>query len=380
MSATPPLGHWPGERHAALLHAALDEGSAAVEAWKRWRQAVDFDESDGPEQRLLPLAYANLGERIASDPDYGRAKGIYRRAWTHNQLLFNRAAPALEALREAGIETMLLKGAPLALLHYPSLGARPMADVDVLVGPGRAADAMRVLRDRGWAAHDEPGEQVIRFHHSHDFGDGGMGHLDLHWFSLWESSSDAPLWERSRPLTLAGVPSLAPDPADLLLIVSAHGSPRDPVPAFRWVADAAAICRTAPVDWDRLVAESHRRNLRVAAAATMGYLRREFGVEVPADVLSALDAERAPRWERAAFRAQTAPSSPWRTLQLLRTRHRRMRMIRDEAPWHPGFLAFAQAVWGFERTWELPAHALRRLAGFATGRREGEANRAGVVR
>ena len=357
----PREGFWPDERHRTLLHAALDRGDAGAEAWGRWRRLVEFDDVDGPELRLLPLAYANLGDAIRDDPVFGRAAGLYRRTWTQNQLLFDRAAGGRTALADAGVEAMLLKGAPLSALHYRSAGARPMADVDVLVRPFEAERAMAVLREAGWAGEREPAERQIRIHHSYPFRDAGVGHIDLHGFSLWQSSSDGPLWQAARPLELAGAAAVAPDPADLLLIVCAHGSPRQPEPAFRWLADAVTVIRTAEVDWDRFAAEARRRNLAVAAAAALRYLREELGAEIPEVLPARLSPQRAPRWERAAYRAQSAPAGPVRTTRLLLERHRRMRMLRDEAPWHPGFLTYAASIWGFERPWELPAHAARQV-------------------
>jgi len=329
---------------------------------------VDFDYADGPELRLLPLAYANLGDAIRDDAVFGRAGGLFRRTWTQNQLLFDRAAGALSALANAGIEPMLLKGAALSVLHYRSAGARPMADVDVLVPPFGAERAMAVLRAEGWRGEAEPAERQIRIHHSYPFRDGGVGHIDLHWFSLWQSSSDRPLWGAARPLELAGAAALAPSPSDLLLVVCAHGTPRQPEPAFRWIADAVTVIRTAEVDWDRFAAEARRRNLAVAAAAALRYVREELGAEVPEDVPARLAPERAPRWERAAYRAQSSPAGPARTTRLLLERNRRMRMLRDEAPWHPGFLTYAASIWGFERPWELPAHAARRVFAGAAAR------------
>jgi hypothetical protein len=364
----PREGFWPDARHRTLLHAALDAGEPAAAAWRGWRSMVDFDDVDGPEQRLLPLAYANLGDAIRDDEVFGRASGLYRRTWTRNQLLFDRAAGVVGALGDAGIETLLLKGAPLSILHYESAGARPMADVDVLVRPHNAERAMAVLRAGGWVPEREPAEAMIRVYHSFPFQDGGVGHVDLHWFSLWQSSADGPLWDAARPIELSGTAALAPSPADLLLVVCAHGSPRQPEPAFRWIADAVTVIRSSAVDWDRLVAEARRRNLAVAAVAALRYMREEFSLEVPTAALAALTPDRAPRWERAAFRAQSAPAGPLRTTRLLLERHRRMRMLAGEAPWHPGFLTYAASIWGFERPWELPAHALRRICARAASR------------
>ncbi|MFZ2396370.1 MAG: nucleotidyltransferase family protein [Smithella sp.] len=63
----------------------------------------------------------------------GMLRGIYRKAWSKNQTLFHEMAKVVEYLQHAGIKTMLLKGASLSLLYYKNNGARPMADIDLLV-------------------------------------------------------------------------------------------------------------------------------------------------------------------------------------------------------------------------------------------------------
>ena len=221
---------------------------------------------------------------------------------------------------------------------------------------------MRTLRDHGWTPGREPAETVIRAHHSHDFHDDGPGEIDLHWFSLWQSGDDGPLWHAAREAELAGALTRAPDPADLLLIVCVHGAPREPEPAFRWVADAATVIRGGEVDWDRLEAEARRRGLTVAVAATLSYLAREFALPIPGGTISRLAAAPASRWERASFRAQVGRPGPVRTAVLVAERHQRLRRLGSLAPWHPGLMEFAGSVWGFERRRDLFRHGLRRLA------------------
>ncbi len=146
------VGFWPGPRHRLLLHAALDEAEAAMKAWRRWRELVEFDDLDEPENRLLPLVYRNLGTQLADDPVVGRMRGVYRLTWTRNQLLASAGAEAVRELAAQGVPTLLLKGAALSLLNYRDMGVRPMADVDVLVPPAQARIAMDCLLSAGWQA------------------------------------------------------------------------------------------------------------------------------------------------------------------------------------------------------------------------------------
>ncbi len=248
------------------------------------------------------------------------------------------------------------------------MGARSMADVDLLVRPAQAAAAMDCLRGAGWRTELDDPKRMIRVHHSYAFSNPPQGEVDLHWFSLWTTSGDAPLWEAAVPLEIGEEPTLAPCAADSLLNVCAHGSPRQPVPAFRWIADAVTIIRADPPDWDRFVAEARRRRLTVVAAATLAYLREEFSLDVPDKVTASLRAAPAPLWERAAFRAASHERTPWGTLVLIAERHWRMRGLRSEAPWHPDFFTYAASVWDFEHPWQVIAYGARRMGRFGLSR------------
>jgi hypothetical protein len=357
------LGNRPSAAQALVLKAALSPPEEGKLAWESWRAAIDFDDIDHGSMRLLPLVYRNLGAESFDSEVAGRMKGIYRRSWTHNQMLFRRAAGAITKLSEAGIETMVLKGASLSLLAYGSAGVRPMDDVDVLVPIERRVEAVEVMRAGGWRPEKEDVEAWARVHHSIGIAGPEGGNMDLHWFSLWQPARDEPLWTSAVALELSGAQTLAPCPADQLLLVCVHGTPWSPLPPFRWIADAAAVIRSAgDLDWDRLVSEAERRQLTVASAAALGYLREEFDLAVPEIVLDRLQAVPASHHERAAFRAACQPDGPLRTLRMAWDRYRRLRDLDTGAPRPTGFISFARRFWGLESVWQLPLHAVRALS------------------
>jgi hypothetical protein len=355
------LGNRPSAEQLLVLHAALDPAPAAAAAWQRWREVVEFDDVDHGSTRLLPLVYRNLGAKAFDAEVAGRLKGLYRRSWSHNQLIFKRAAEAIAVLEREGIETLVTKGASLALLSYGDVGVRPMDDVDVLVPIERTAAAIEALSGAGWSpAHEEPLDWT-EVHHSLDFASTDSGHVDLHWFSLWQPASDKELWRASVSLELAGAATRAPCPADQLLLACVHGTPWSPLPPFRWIADAVTVIRAGGerLDWDRFAAEAERRRLTVATAAALAYLREEFDAEVPGTVLRQLRAAPASRHERAAFRAACRPDSPLRTLRMAWDRYRRLCDLDTGAPRPDGFTGFACRFWGVDSVWQLPPHAAR---------------------
>jgi len=358
------LGNKPTREQLLVLHAALDERASALVAWNRWRAAVDLDDVDHGSARLLPLVYRNLGPDSFDGEVAARLKGLYRRSWSHNQLLFKRAATAIAVLGDAGIETLVTKGASLALISYEDVGVRPMDDVDVLVPIERTQDAIAALVAAGWSpGHADP-PTWTQVHHSLGFAGADGGEVDLHWFALWQPARDEPLWAASVPVELAGVATRAPSPADQLLLACVHGTPWSPLPPFRWIADAATVIRSAgeELDWERVVVEATRRRLTVATAAALDYLRCEFGVAVPEAALGELWSAPASRHERAAFRAACRPDSPSRTLQMAWDRYRRLRDLDTGAPRPGGFVPFARRFWGLDSAWQLPFHAARALS------------------
>jgi hypothetical protein len=358
------LDNRPTAEQLLVLHAALDPAPAAAAAWQRWRATVEFDDVDHGSTRLLPLVYRNLGVDAFDAEVTGRLKGLYRRSWSHNQLIFKRAAEVIAVLEEAGIETLVIKGASLALLSYGDVGVRPMDDVDLLVPLERTAEAIEALSVADWLPdHDDP-PAWTEVHHSLGFAGPDNGSVDLHWFSLWQPASDVELWRASVPLGLAGAATRAPCPADQLLLACVHGTPWSPLPPFRWIADAITVIRSAgeQLDWNWLVAEAERRRLTVATAAALDYLDEEFGTAVPPPVLDSLRAAPSTRHERAAFRAACRPDSPLRTLRMAWDRYRRLRDLDTGAPPPGSFIGFARRFWGLESVWQLPLHGARALS------------------
>jgi putative nucleotidyltransferase-like protein len=358
------LGNRPTDEQLLVLHAALDEPGEGRQAWRRWRAAIEFDDVDHGSTRLLPLVYRNLGPDSFDAEVAGRLKGLYRRAWSHNQLLFKRGAEAIAVLTANGIETLVTKGASLALLTYGDLGARPMDDVDVLVPLDRAIEAIEVLSAAGWVADRDDPLAWTQVHHSLGFAGPDGGHVDLHWFALWQPARDEELWQGSVPMELAGTATRAPCAADQLLLACVHGTPWSPLPPFRWIADAVTVIRCAGdgLDWDRLVGEADRRRLTVACLAALDYLRTEFGAPVPAAAIERLREAPASRHERAAFRAACRPDSPLRTLRMAWDRYRRLRDLDTGAPKPTGFVPFARRFWGLDSVWQLPLHAGRAVS------------------
>ncbi len=361
---------WPDHRELLLLKAALLDREAAMAALQEWRRTGDIETVDRPSYEVLPVLYRNLDRLGIDDPDLGRLKGIYRRAWYQNQVLIQHAASAIAELRRAGIETMVLKGTAIMELHYHDHGIRPMHDVDILVPTGLAYRAVEVIQRAGWRPYPDPSRSVepdIAVLHGSAFVNGEGGGVDLHWHALEEccqENADDDFWAASRAIAVGGVSAMAQCSTDLLLHVCVHGSRGQPDRVIRWVADALMILRdtASPIDWDRLVAQASTRRLSLAVGESLRYLAETFGAPVPAGVLARLEGVPVSWIERIDYRAQGAPPTIYWAVVHDTARYLRMTSGGPATRRLAGFPRYLAALWRLEHPWQVPLEAMRRVS------------------
>jgi hypothetical protein len=224
----------------------------------------------------------------------------------------------LTSFHNTGIQTMILKGAALTLLHYRDFGLRPMVDFDVLVPTKKASAAIKRLSESGWTSTITPlkGFSEIKFlnklgwtpkirpieeftnayfsvRHAHEFVDS-EGHIcDLHWRLLQgttDENAHDEFWDAAVKTTVSHLSTRALNPTDQLFHVCVHGARWNFVPPLRWIPDAMLIMNTSQseIDWNRLVALSKRHRQVLPIRDTLDYLRRHFSFPVPLSVLEEL--------------------------------------------------------------------------------------------
>jgi hypothetical protein len=285
---------WPLPEERLLLAAgtaSLDRGLEAFRAWARLRPGP----VPSPECGLLPLAWWNLravsgGERVLE-----AAGEAFRAAWAAAVEREASAAAVLASLGALGAPPVLLKGAALVASGVVPAGARPMADVDVLVETGRLEAARASLLAAGFTPILPTPEGARARLHSEGLRRADGLAFDLHaaaFASHRAQGADDLLLARARAASYAGAAVRVPAPEDHLLLVCWHGLHWSDAPAVHWVADALLILRHAGdrFDWDVLAAEAVRRKVAASAARALRFLSDDFGADVPPGVLLALDA------------------------------------------------------------------------------------------
>lgn len=201
----------------------------------------------------------------------------------------------LAGLDAAGIPAMPVKGLVIAEHLYGSLGARPCADLDVLVRPTDLPAARIVLREIGFRQRATPGFKALT-HQFHDpaWGRGsGAEHvrLELHW-ALWADSERrlgiGGLWERSVPAALLETPVRVLSSEDMLLHLAIHRT-RSAL-RLRWIVDIAELVRRRgeALDWDAFLRRASGARGRTASWVALSMAHDLLDAPVPAPVLDEL--------------------------------------------------------------------------------------------
>ena len=357
---------WPDGPQRLLLDAALAPGPRSLAAFDEWLRSVDLEAEIGwSSVRLLPLAYQNLSHHGCSDPRMGLLKGVYRRVWLETNQLFHRTAPLFRGLQDAGVDLLLLKGAPIALTYYRNFSLRAMSDIDVCVRRRQVETAARVLDDQGWKP-SAPLRSMSRYRHGLEFRHEEFGAIDLHWHVLKEvpdAAVDERFWAASEPLDFLGIPLRQLHPEDALLHTITHGLYANHEPPIRWITDSLAILssRGPDIDWPRLIAFAERHRLFHRLAIGVLYLVEHHGAPVPDTHVKSLRGARASWIDRLETRwlLQPHPRSPfawaWKRDLL---RYGRITRTRNPLKFTHGYLVF---VYGVETPPELTVAMARTL-------------------
>ena len=351
-----------------MLRACLLSKDEVESAWYSWRSKIDIEKLDPGSHRLLPLLHHNLTQAGIDDPMMKKMKGVYRYHWAQNQLLFHQTAPLLEALQQKGIETMILKGGALVLMHYRDHGLRPMDDIDILIPVSKAKEAINLLLDNRWHLKDEwmTIDKILSRSNAGSFVNERGQAIDVHWYLFPQGRqphADDPVWSGSVETDFVGVPTRCENATDLLFHVCVHGARWNLTPPIRWIADAMIIFRTssAEVDWDRLVRQATNRWLTLPLRDTLNYIKMNFNVSVPPWVLETLDDVPHPLIERMEYRLKDKPigilgvfpGHCFNYLRLVKNSSLRQKIF--------GFPGYLQDIWGLKNPWQIPLFVVAKL-------------------
>ncbi len=358
-------GQFPTEAHTVLLKAALLSGQSSQDAWDRWVATTNLDTVDHATVTLLPLLYKNMSRQGVTGPLMQTLKGIYRYRWTRNMAILQELAGRLRALDEAGIETLVLKEAALALLVYRDAGLRAVESGDILIHRGDIIRTLELLGDMGFKHAAVPRTRLPLLHGLRVHHPASGHHITVHWYAMEEAGvgrDDGSFWNAAVPFTVHGLATRTLDPADHLLHTLMQGMRGGQEESLGRIADAVTIVQTYPLlDWDRLATRAVAYNLTLRVSRTLCYLYREFGVPVPPAVLRSLRSAQVSLSERLELRANSREGSliaPWRAHVLRYARNTTGQSLSARLAGLPGYMH----DWtGTTHAWQLIVPVARTL-------------------
>lgn len=280
---------WPRGGRLLLLRAALvPDEDRALKALEDWFAQQDLDDAGYPEHRLLAAIATRFGSRLAHLPEYPRLIGLQRLNWTRSRMTVAAARPALEAMVDAGLKIVLLKGACRVALDPAEQKARTSYDLDLLL-PGTDFDAaFEILAAHGWMS--SRGESTLGLRarlssvQARNFKKGQFGDIDLHrnayHFGQQNAACDAALLQELRAVSYYGLPVFIPSAEERLAMATGHGA-WDGQQHSDWLVDVVRVLETERVDWARLEQIARGRGVIAPLATALAFLRDDIGTALP---------------------------------------------------------------------------------------------------
>jgi len=272
----------------------LDEFTLSAIDWNRVATIAN-------RQAVAPMTYRGLAACGYTIPEESRAvlRATVAASATRDQLWLKRTlAEAIGALRDEGIDPIVLKGTAVAHTVYPEPWLRALGDVDLLVPRADLPRADSKLRERGFWGSDTFQVDFPKVdHHTAPLQlPSSTIALELHHQILSEPHPyrfdvDG-LRTRAQRKDLGGVQALVLAPADAIHHASVHLSyaHRYEVTPLRGLVDILGLAngQAGPVDWEGFLQSVKAARTSGAVYWPLRMAREWLDAPIPNPVLDAL--------------------------------------------------------------------------------------------
>jgi hypothetical protein len=197
-------------------------------------------------------------------------------------------------LSQAGVPSVVLKGAALRLTAYHDAAERGFGDIDVLVPSTLLNQAVGALVEAGYELESEERNRKYLEHHHHLILRKREGFVvEVHW-ALMPAKSPfgldpvAFLRDARTIPTTSGVAVSVPSQEHMVLHLSQQNL-EDGFSQLRRLVDVDRVIASAPdFDWAKLRSESMRMRVQAMVALTLRLCELLLGTPVPAGFLASL--------------------------------------------------------------------------------------------
>ena len=235
-------------------------------------------------------------------------KDYFRNA-ANNTLIFEELGRLLEAIRKAGLQVIVLKGAVLAEKIYRNIALRPMADIDLLAKKEELIFLDEQMKILGYRPSDISVKDI-------DLSSTYLTTLDyrsassnspsfhIHWHFVNSSVPNESyirnikiedIWRDAEKTRIADVETLVMVPHHLLIHLSEHAlrvtHSLSKLSFFCDIDEAVNFCQER-LDWERLIKESLKFNLNRMVYLSLYFTAKFLETKIPEYVLLKLQPER----------------------------------------------------------------------------------------
>ncbi len=277
-----------GTEEPARLEALLGQGPD-------WDRLLALASRHG----VMPLLYRSLGKidrKVVPQEWLARLRAIYMQNAAKNIKMTMELLRILDALKEAGIKAVPLKGPVLAQQLYGDVALRQFSDLDILVAPEDVKNAQGVIKKKGYSG-DELSQSkstalLKTVPHCDLYNKNLKIKVELHWritANFYCLPSDvALLLNRAESINIEGTEMHSVSSHDLLLMLCQHGA-RHSWESLSWICDVAGLLKTAS-NWRNAFESDKSVNSR---AYLLGFIlvRDLLNVEFPIDIVERLERE-----------------------------------------------------------------------------------------
>ena len=287
----------------ACLHhdpQRLDVGALSDLDEEAWRRLLALAAAHG----VRPLLYQRLADsRIAPHVPAGVQRTLReaaRRAADRILRMQLQLAELATALTAESIPVIVLKGAYLAQIVYPSLALRDMQDIDLLVSRERLHRATAVVLWRGYTPLRPflVEQEAAAQHHVTRLKKPDALSVEIHWNIVTPNQTysidPTILWTHAVPVQIGGSSVLCLSAEHLLLHLCAHASYQHGFEfGIRTLVDIAATIRRfgTELDWRFVEHQCRTWHWQRGVYVTLYLAVDLLGAAVPNDVLESLAAD-----------------------------------------------------------------------------------------
>ncbi|MBD2691969.1 nucleotidyltransferase family protein [Anabaena catenula] len=344
-----------------LLQAALLSDQTGLNSWQQWRDNVDIENLDNESYHLLPLLYRNLSANEVIDVHIGRLKGVYRRTWVENQVLFQAIAPIFQSFQEKGIKTLLLKDAALNLHYYRDNGLRMMPNLEILIHPSDVLMGINLLQNIGWKEIGKIPQDILPFSQAMGFKNSSNQFVILRWHLFadgFTEKAENDFWVNTIITKLGELELHILNPTNQLLYIC--GAFKNQLMSSSKLADATIIINTSEnqIDWKQLIIKAQKYRLIWALKNMTTALQEILNIPIPSSICTEITNLQISSFEYREYQILTKENNS--VLDRLNLRYYQYaRMITDNNGKlnFLGFTQYLQYLWGLENLWQVPYHA-----------------------